>query len=107
MAVQSVVVTPSLVIDDGVIFIFAYEGVNNNTIASGFVHEPVSAAEAIGNPPVIWSASTNPQTWVETLKYSVRSQKQILISYDDAVTVQYTDKTGQTTTLYLLYGVTG
>ena len=83
---------PSLVLDDGVFFIFTANDINKNALFnfSGFMHRPSSASTPLGNPPATWSQVSDLGMWVETLKYGFRTNTFVLITYDDTITNTYT-----------------
>lgn len=109
MAAQSVVGIPVLIKDDGSVFIFGVVDANNNPLIAmtGFLHRPISASEAFGNPPVTWSATSDLDTWVETIKYAFRNNRSIQFTYDDSKSNSYTSSDGTMYQLSQLYDVTG
>jgi len=100
---------PSLAVDDGTMLIFNAQ-LGNLYARFGILHLPVSASQTdSSNPPVTWTLSSDPATWVETLKYASRAQVAIKICWDDAGGSWYTSPTdpGNPMVLNTLLGVTG
>jgi hypothetical protein len=90
MAFQSLLTMVTPVFDDGNAFIFQFQDFNNNTLTSGFIHRPFSASEAeMANPPITFSETSDLGSWLETLKYAIRNNRAVGISYDDTVVNNY------------------
>jgi hypothetical protein len=109
-------VIPSLFLDDGTVFMFqapvsvGADGLRYATF--GVMHLPVSASQTNSSkPPVTWTLSSDPSTWVETVKYASRAQVAIQIFWDDANPTTYHSPAGvpagTDVVLYKLLGLTG
>jgi hypothetical protein len=111
MTPRSANITPSLSVDDGIVFIFTGRNSDGTPFpAAGFLRQPISAtSQPTGNPPLTWSLTSDPSTWVETLKYASRNQKQRQVEYDDDpnLAVAYKTTAGDVAFLVKLYSVTG
>lgn len=117
--------------DDGFMFIFSFTGADGSTYNSGFPHQVISVAQQAGTQTQVtpiqaqitqvqFQVAADPATWIETIKTAARSTTQPTqqaITYDDALSSQYTatlvsgnpaaPTPGQNFTLQLLYSVTG
>lgn len=115
MAVQTQIVVPSVEWDDSVVFVFSW---NNRQFFAGFAHLQIALANAVGTTTQITSilqqlvqtqvqASSDPQSWLDTVKNAARNGKGITITFEDAVSAVYTTQTAQSFTLQQLFSLAG
>jgi hypothetical protein len=119
MSTQTVTVNPAIEWDDSVVFVFSFTGANGLKTFAGFVHQQIQFSSAQGSQTQVNAilqivqqqgiqVSTDPQTWIETIKNAARSSSsQIVVTYDDATNVTYTTQTNVSFQLQQLFGVTG
>jgi hypothetical protein len=119
MSAQTVSVTPAIAWDDSVVFVFSFAGTGGGTVYAGFVHQQIQLSSVTGSQTQVTAilqiiqqqgiqVSTDPQTWIESIKNAVRNtSNQISVTYDDTLNVSYTTQTNQTFQLQALYSVTG
>lgn len=78
-------------------------------VTTGYLHTPITASEPFGNPPVTWARSSDLGSWVETIKYAVRTSGLTFVIWDDdyAIGHRYTPPFpgAETTILARLYSV--
>ena len=117
MAIQTASAVPNIEWDDGgvLVFSFLFNGVK---LFSGFVHIQLQLAVASGsavqvnailqqiNQQQIQFAS-DPQTWIDTVKNAARSKNAINITFEDAISVQYTTQTNLPFALQQLFSLAG
>ena len=118
MSATSVTTRPSIVWDDSVVFIFSFDH-NGTTWYGGFVHLGYQYQQTVGSSTQVTTIlqnttqqgvqfSSDPQTWLDTVKSSSRSSGQnIVITYDDTINYSYTTQTGYTFQLQVLYSLAG
>ena len=105
---------PQIEWDDSVVFVFSW---NNQQFYAGFVHLQVAVASAVGTTTQVSAIlqqlqqtqvqfSSDPQSWLETVKNAARNSKNITITFD-ANFVPYTTQTGQNFDLQQLYSIAG
>ena len=115
MAIQSPSVVPSIEWDDSVVFVFSW---NNQQFFAGFVHLQIAVASAVGTTTQITNilqqlaqtqiqASSDPQSWLDTVKNAARNGKAITVVFDDATSTVYTSQTNQSFTLQQLFSLAG
>jgi hypothetical protein len=91
MAITTAVTMVTPIFDDGDAFLFQFLDDNNNTVVSGFIHRPFSASavDSMTTPPITFSESSDLASWLETIKYAVRNNRVVSITYDDAASNSY------------------
>jgi hypothetical protein len=115
MTVQNQSAVPTVEWDDGVVFVFSW---NNRQFFAGFVHLQIAVANAVGTTTQITAilqqlaqiqlqSSSDPQSWLDTVKNGFRNGKQVTIIFDDALSTVYTTQTNQTFTLQQVFSIAG
>lgn len=118
MTTQTVSAQPNIEWDDSVVFVFSFPDSGGNKQFAGFVHIQVAIASAVGSNTQVTQAvqvvnqqqiqfSTDPQSWIETVKNAARNNGSIVITYDDSINQLYTTQTTQSFQLQQLYSITG
>jgi hypothetical protein len=119
MSAQTVTVTPTIAWDDSVVFVFSFTGANGLQNFAGFVHQQIQLSSVTGSQTQVTAIlqvvqqqgiqiSTDPQTWIESVKNAARnSSNQIVVTYDDTINVTYTTQTNASFQLQQLFSVTG
>jgi hypothetical protein len=111
---QTVLAAPQIEWDDSVVFVFSW---NNQQFYAGFVHLQIAVANAVGTTTQVSSIlqqlqqtqvqfSSDPQSWLETVKNAARAKTSINITFDTNF-VPYTTQTGQSFNLQQLYSIAG
>jgi hypothetical protein len=93
MALNGARAVPTLGNDDGVVFIFQIQDSNGKNWQCGFFHRPIQGSKPVGgtvHPPVTWTQYDNLNSWVETLKYGARNGTQVVVSFDDEISIHHT-----------------
>jgi hypothetical protein len=115
--------------DDGAIFIFSFTGASGGKLFCGFPHQALALANLQGTQTQVNAitqqivqsqvqVTTDPATWIETVKTGARGGSTQVVSYDDTISVQYTATLlaagtppavtpGQNFTLQVLYSIAG
>ena len=104
-------VAPTLVWDDGVVFIFSFT-FNGTQYYGGFPHMQIALANATGSQTQVnkvlqtlqqsqLQVTTDPGCWIDTLK----NNKAVDIVFDDSTSVNYTTQTAQPYDLQVLYSI--
>jgi len=104
-------VAPTLVWDDGAVFIFSFV-FNGSTYYAGFPHVQIALASATGTQTQVnkvlqtlqqsqLQITTDPGCWIDTLK----NNKAVDITFDDSTSVNYTTLTAQPYALQDLYSI--
>jgi hypothetical protein len=117
MTIQTQMVVPKIEWDDSVVFVFAFSW-SNRSFFAGFVHLQIAVANATGTTTQLNSivqqlaqsqiqASSDPQSWLETVKTAARGGQQITITFDDSISTPYTTQTTTNYDLQLLYSIAG
>jgi hypothetical protein len=115
MTTQTQSVVPSIEWDDSVVFVFSW---NNQQFFAGFVHLQIALASAVGTTTQITNilqqlaqtqlqASSDPQSWLDTVKNAARNSKAITITFEDAISTVYTTQTNQSFTIQQLFSIAG
>jgi hypothetical protein len=121
MTTQTVQVSPTILWDDGVVFVFSFPGAGGSVVTSGFAHEVLSSQATIGQQTQIAhflqainqnssQVATDPATWIETIKNAARNpspSNTIQIVYDDGASIIYTTATNQSFQIALLFSISG
>lgn len=119
MSAQTVTVTPTIEWDDSVVFVFSFTGANGNKTFAGFVHQQIQLSSVTGSQTQVTAilqiiqqqgiqVSTDPQTWIESIKNAARNtSNQLVVTYDDTINVIYTTQTNLSFQLQQLFRVTG
>lgn len=118
MSAQTVSSQPTVEWDDSVVFVFSFADVNAVKRFAGFVHMPIALANAVGSTTQVSQAvqvvtqqqiqfSTDPATWIDTVKNAGRAKTSIAITYDDSLSVTYTTQTNQSFELQQLFSLAG
>jgi hypothetical protein len=111
---QTVSAVPQIEWDDGVVFVFSW---NSQQFFAGFVHLQIAVANAVGTTTQVSAIlqqlqqtqvqfSSDPQSWLETVKNAARATKPINITFDTNF-VPYTTQSGQSFNLQQLYSIAG
>jgi hypothetical protein len=90
MAAQYVFQVPQYFSDDGVTVTVQLTDPNGKAWNCGFLHRPFyTPAPSNGTitPPLPWIESSNLDGWVETIKYSIRNQAKIQITFDNELNI--------------------
>jgi hypothetical protein len=108
MTIQYGAGIPLFTVDDGTVLLFNAD-IDGNARALGVLHLTVSASQPdSSNPAVTWTLSSDPGTWIETLKYSSRTQTPVDFVWDDATVITYNSPAlPGPTGVFKLLGVTG
>ncbi|SIO63185.1 hypothetical protein SAMN05443247_09622 [Bradyrhizobium erythrophlei] len=115
MTVQNQSAVPTVEWDDGVVFVFSW---NNRQFFAGFVHLQIALANAVGTTTQITAilqqlaqtqlqSSSDPQSWLDTVKNGSRNGNKVAIVFDDALSAVYSTQTGQNFTLQQLFSIAG
>jgi IPT/TIG domain len=121
MTTRTVQVTPKILWDDGVVFVFSFPDASGSAVTCGFMHVVLSSQVTTGQQTQISNflqainqnssqVATDPATWIETIKNAARNpspSNTIHIVYDDGTSITYTTATNQSFTLALLFDVGG
>ena len=102
--------------DDSVVFVFSFQGPSGQVFC-GFPHQQVALANQTGTQTQVSAilqtlqqmqlqVTTDPGTWIETLKQGARGGK-INIVYEDSISAKYTTQTTKDFDLYQLFSITG
>jgi hypothetical protein len=111
---QTASAIPQIEWDDSVVFVFSW---NNQQFYAGFVHLQIAVANAVGTTTQVSAIlqqvqqtqvqfSSDPQSWLETVKNAARNNKNISITFDTNF-LPYTTQTGQNFNLQQLYSIAG
>ena len=118
MSAASVQAQPTIEWDDSVVFVFSFTDGNGNKQFAGFVHMQLALAIAQGSNTQVTQVlqqvnqqqiqfTTDPQSWIETVKNAARNKSQITIVFDDTLNTAYTTQTAANFQLQVLFSLAG
>lgn len=117
MAIQNPSIVPTIEWDDSVVFLFSWNNQDQQFFA-GFVHLQIAPANAVGMTTQITNillqptlaqvqASSDPQSWLDTVKNAARNSKPITVTFDDAISTIYVAQINRSFTLHQLFSIAG